>query len=51
MSGILRWHETCARYRTEDLEQRYAPEPPRRTLRGPSGLGTAGARIPATNRL
>jgi germacradienol/geosmin synthase len=47
MSGILRWHETCARYRTEDLERRYAPEPPRRILRGPSGLGTSAARRPA----
>jgi germacradienol/geosmin synthase len=45
MSGILRWHGTCARYKTEDLQRRYAPQQPRRVLRGPTGLGTAAARI------
>jgi germacradienol/geosmin synthase len=50
MSGIQRWHAPCARYRSEDLEQRYAPRPPIRVLRGPSGLGTSAARIPAASR-
>ena len=37
MSGILRWHETCARYQEAELRRRFAPARP-----GGQGLRDAG---------
>ena len=51
MSGILRWHETCDRYKDADLRRRFTPQAParpdapRRFIQAPSGLGTAAARV------
>jgi germacradienol/geosmin synthase len=50
MSGILRWHESCARYRDADLRRRFTPEatapsdaPPPRFAQAPRGRWTAAA--------
>ncbi|MFJ2742348.1 germacradienol/geosmin synthase [Streptomyces sp. NPDC087440] len=47
LSGILTWHEGCARYREEDLVRHNAPPvpPARPGWAGPSGIGTSAARV------
>ncbi|WP_285502515.1 family 2 encapsulin nanocompartment cargo protein terpene cyclase [Actinokineospora sp. NBRC 105648] len=50
LSGILEWHDKCLRYDEPHLIKHFpespgAPQNPTRLLRGPSGLGTAAARV------
>ena len=40
MSGILRWHDTCDRYKDADLRRRFG-----RFSQLPTGLGTSAARL------
>ncbi|MEU6119655.1 terpene synthase family protein [Streptomyces sp. NPDC047117] len=51
MSGILRWHYDCRRYREQDLRRHHGtPEPVSgpvpRSLSAPGGIGTAAFRVP-----
>ncbi|MUL43267.1 germacradienol/geosmin synthase [Streptomonospora sp. PA3] len=45
MSGILEWHRSCLRYKEDYLRRKHAPDPRRGFSWGPTGLGTAAARI------
>ena len=43
MAGILNWHQGCRRYQESELRNEAAAQ--RRSLRGPTGIGTATARL------
>ncbi len=45
MSGILNWHREVDRYREEHLRYPPTPAEPASSFAGPSGLGTAAARV------
>lgn len=55
MAAVLTWHRECHRYTEEDLARHHRPAlptapvrvPPVRVPSGPTGLGTAGVRLPA----
>ncbi|MEU7487414.1 terpene synthase family protein [Streptomyces sp. NPDC042319] len=51
MSGILRWHYDCRRYREQDLRRHHGTAEPvsgpvPRSLSAPGGIGTAAFRVP-----
>jgi germacradienol/geosmin synthase len=54
MAGVLNWHVETGRYREAELRYRESrlrsSPPPRRSLAGPTGLGTSAARVGSSLR-